>query len=70
MVCAKGDDANGATAKGQSSTFRRKVQPRSGMHAQPIPKRGRGIPALPDPRFRRAPRATLWGATGLHSLAS
>jgi len=51
MGCAKGDEGN-ATAKGQSSVFRRKMRPRSGMRApkQHIISRSRH-PPLPDPRF-------------------
>src|SRR5690242_10345410 len=36
---------------GLSSTFRRKMRPRSGMQAPTYHKRGRTSPSLPDPRF-------------------
>jgi len=51
MECAKGGDANGATAQGGAVSSERKMRPRSGM---PAPQQNCGAveasPPLPDPR--------------------
>jgi hypothetical protein len=57
---------SGMTAYGR--TLHWKMRPRSGTQAPQLC--GRGIPAAARSQRREAPRATLSGATVLHSLAS
>ena len=66
--CAKGDDANGATAQGGAVSSERKMRPRSGLLASHV-----YFGALRHPRrcpipASRAPRATLRGRHGVALL--
>jgi hypothetical protein len=60
----------GRDRAGRSSFFQRKMRPRSGLLAPHCTLPRSGIPAAARSPLRGGPRATLWGAMALRSLAS